>query len=217
MNRWIIVVLTVILAACTANAGLIITEVMSSSAHPSGTANGDWFELYNNGPTAIDLTNYSWDDDSNIPDTAGFGGKTIAAYSTLIVNQETVGSEAAWRTDWGIGAGVNVINLGGSGLPGFNNTGDTIYIYDATDALVTSVTFGAATLGYTFEWSTTGVSLGLSVIGENGAFRAAEDGATGTGIDVGSPGVVPEPGTLSLSVAGMLLLALRRRLFNRPA
>lgn len=47
----------------TAHAALVITEVMSSSGHPGGPANGDWFELHNSGASTLDLTGYYWDDD----------------------------------------------------------------------------------------------------------------------------------------------------------
>ena len=45
-----------------ANAELVITEIMSQSNHQSPTE-GDWWELTNTGPAAINLLGYSWDDD----------------------------------------------------------------------------------------------------------------------------------------------------------
>lgn len=202
-------------SALTANAAIVITEVMSSSAHPGGTNNADWFELTNTGVSAVNVTGWSWDDDSNTPDTATFGSLTsIAAGASVIISQETIGAESSWISNWGL-SGVTVVNIGSGGsVPGFSNAGDTIYIYDATDTLVTSVTFGAASSGFSFEWDASGNSLGLSAIGVNGAFQAVSNGASAAGVDVGSPGfaVVPEPSTYA-ALAGFVMLgvALNRR------
>jgi len=67
-------------------------------------------------------------------------------------------------------------------------------------------------MGFSFEYGPDGSSLGLSVIGENGAYLASSNGATAVGTDVGSPGVVavPEPTSLGLLAVGGLV-ALRRR------
>jgi hypothetical protein len=188
---------------------------MSSSAHPGGTSNSDWFELTNNGATAVDITGWSWDDDSQTPGVATFGAITmIGAGESVLITQETLGQEAAWRADWNVDSSVQVVNLGGSGIPGFSSGGDSIFIFDAADQLVTSVTFGPATQGFTFAWDRFGTSLGISVLGENGAYRASFNGAGGAGIDVGSVGfsAVPEPSALLLvgSIIGAGVLRRRR-------
>ena len=72
------------------------------------------------------------------------------------------------------------------------------------------MTLGAATSGYSFEWDAAGTSLGMSVLGENGAFQATA--AAGGGPDIASPGTVaiPEPGTLALlGLSGLLVLCRR--------
>lgn len=213
----VILGITLTLLACVSTqAGLVITEVMSSSIHSGGTNNGDWFELTNNGVTAFDLTGFSWDDDSNTPGVASFGGITsIGAGQSIIFTDETVGAESSWIANWGL-SGVTVVNLG-SGSPGLGNGGDAIYIYNGSGVLVTSVTFGASTAGSSFEWDINGNSLGLSVLGENGAFRALSNGQTtgnGPGLDIGSPGVaVPEPSTYAMLIAGagVMFWTMRRK------
>jgi PEP-CTERM putative exosortase interaction domain len=215
--------LTVLVAAVLlsrpTHAALVITEVMSSSAHGSGSNNGDWFELTNTGPVAVDITGWSWDDDSMIPGSAFFGGLTsIAAGQSIIISEEPIGSEAQWSASWGI-TGVTVLTLGGSNFRNFGANGDAIYIFDANDNLVTSVSFGVATQGHSFQWDMSGEYLGTAVVGEYGAFRAVSNGEVppGPGIDVGSPGfaLVPEPSTialLALTLGAGVLAGFRRPL-----
>ncbi len=192
-----------------------ITEVMNASAHPGGTSNGDWFELSNTGLLAVDITGWSWDDSTATAGSSGFGSITsISAGQSVIFVQETAGEEAGWLTDWGL-SGVGVANLGAS-LPtfqDFSSAGDSLFIYDSGNSLVASAVFGAETSGFSFEWDGAGVSLGVSAIGENGAFRATGNGAGGAGIDVGSPGTfaVPEPASAALLVLGGAFLFQKRR------
>ncbi len=205
----------------SATAALVITEVMSSSSHdsPTGsTANDDWFELTNTGPIALSLVGWSWDDDSRIAGTAGFGSITsIGPGESIIVTGEaaSAGTEAAsWRANWGIPNTVQVATLTNAGFPGLSGpNGDTIYIFDNTNAVVTFQIFGPATTGTTFEWDTSGNSLGLSVVGQNGAHKAVSNGwlvNPGPGTDIGSPGVavapVPEPRVVAMLTASLLVV-----------
>lgn len=211
MKKWIIFGIA-IFWVLTAKADLIITEVMSSSSHTNSLANGDWWELYNSGAIAIDLTYYSWDDSSGSVTSAFFNGVTIDAGQAIIISQETVGQEQAWKDLWGLGS-VTVVNLGNTEFQNFSSSGDQVNVYDPSSNLIASVTFGVATMGFTFAWDSAGNSLGVSVNGENGAFQASSPDLGG-GPDVGSPGfVIPEPGTLALlGVSGLILLG--RRFFH---
>lgn len=70
----------------TAHAALVITEVMSSSGHPGGPANGDWFELHNSGASTLDLTGYYWDDDGMFGnDGALFPSLSLSAGETVVI------------------------------------------------------------------------------------------------------------------------------------
>lgn len=197
-----------------AEGALVITEALASTGHPAGTANADFFELTNNGPGVVNLTGYSWDDSTAAAGSAGFGPITsIGVNESIIITGETLGAEAAFRQDWGIPAAVQIFNVGGTNFQDLNATGDTINVYNASNVLQATQTFGSATTGVSFEWGRDNTSLGLSVAGQNGAYVAPENGATGVGTDVGSPGVtvVPEPSTLALVPLAGLLVARRRR------
>jgi len=209
----IIPILALLASAVPGGAAILITEVMSSSLHPSGGSNnGDWFEITNTGGSAIDVTGWSWDDSSNTPGSSNFGSLTlIGAGQSVIICEEPIGSESTWLSDWGI-SGVVVSTIGGSSFQGLGAGGDQVNIYDASGTLVTGVVFGSATGGASFEWNTAGISLGTSVNGENGAFRSASDGFGGAGQDVGSPGfaLVPEPATTGITLTAGLAALMRR-------
>ena len=212
MKNWIVGI--ALCLGVAARADLVITEAMSSSVHTNTAANADWWELFNSGASDVDLTGYSWDDNSVTPGSADFNGLTIAAGTYLIVCGETLGAEQAWRDVWGIAASVPVVNLGGTEFQSFSSAGDEIHLYSPALVELAAVTFGAATAGYSFEWDATGASLGLSVIGENGAFQATSSGGGVSGPDVGSPGAgaaIPEPATAALLALGAAALLRRRR------
>jgi uncharacterized protein YjiK len=112
---------------------LLITEVNSNAA------GGDFFELYNYGSAAIDLTGWKWDDDSaNSADAAAatFPSVSIAAGQRLLVIN-TLAGEAAFRAAWGLAGTVPVVvgtgTLPGPGLGG----GDAIIVFDSTGKAIT--------------------------------------------------------------------------------
>jgi hypothetical protein len=174
-----------IIVQTAAVATIRITEVMSKSLHP---ADRDWFEIYNYGDEPVDLTDLSWDDDSNIPGSAHFNGFVIPPGGTYVISARAVGTEDVFRQEWGLAPTVAVWCAGGSVFQNFSSGGDMLYIYDAYGLEITSVTIPAATHGFSFEWAGDGSNLGLSVAGENGAYVAPDNGEGGAGIDVGSPG-----------------------------
>jgi hypothetical protein len=171
---------------------LAITEAMSASRHANAAGNGDWWELYNAGTETVDLGGYSWDDNSAEPGAAGFKGVQLGAGEVLIICQETVGKEAAWRKIWDVSAGVQVVNLGNKEFQGLDAAGDEIHVYDPDGREVAVMSFGEAAPGYSFEWRPDGTWLGLSTLGDFGAYRASA--AAGDNPDIGSPGLVaPTP------------------------
>lgn len=205
-----------IAAATTVQADLIISEVMSNSDHPGGAGNGDWWELYNNGSVAVDLTGFSWDDESATADTAVFPSVSIGANEAIVIVDENDGNISTWRdTVWGVSSLTVLSSTAMGDFPGLGAGGDSINLFDASDVLVTSLTFGDSDGGgKTFAWDKAGDSAGFSADGVNGAYTALADGDGGSGIDIGSPGyVVPEPTTAGLlAISGLAMFFIRRRI-----
>lgn len=123
------------LAACSARADIIITEVNSNSN------GGDFFELHNTGAAAADLTGWKWDDDSLTPASgATFGSVSIPAGGVLVVSNGTAGSEPAFKTAWNLGSDVTVIATGGPGL----GSNDAVILFDASSSVVASFNYKSA-------------------------------------------------------------------------
>lgn len=167
----------------TADAELVITEIMSQSAHNSPT-DCDWWELTNTGPSSVSLTGYSWDDDHQRPGQNVFAGITISAGESIIIRDAVAATGDPWKDDWGIGAEVHVYDptyFGGS-FPGLGSS-DGVFLYNAAGVLVASATYPIRTVGFSNEWAANETSLDLSVVGENGAYQSANASP-----DVASPG-----------------------------
>jgi hypothetical protein len=164
------------------NSNLSVTEIMSASAH-SGSTDGDWWELTYAGSSTVDLTGYSWDDNSNIAGTVTFGNITIGPGESVIILDDNGSWVASWKGEWALGSDVNVYDhshFSGT-FPGLGSS-DGIFLYDSCDVLITSAVYPSRTTGISNEWDTDGTFLGLSVIGENDAYQSLNASP-----DVGSP------------------------------
>jgi len=193
--RYLVVLAPLVGCSCAvADGGLVLTEVMSESAHPSGTANGDWWELTNTGQVAVDLAGFSWSDSDNLPGETRFPNFTIGPGQSILVVNENAGNLAGFKRAWGLAfSDASVLSkdrFAGEGFSRLNATADDVYVYNAADDVVAHVRFGSAGAGgRSFAWDTTGTFLGLSVLGQRGAYRATSNGAGGAGVDVASPGI----------------------------
>jgi len=195
----------------TVNAQMRITEYMYK-----GTG-GEFVELTNIGLSAINLSGWSYDDDSRIPGIFSLTGFGLVQSGESVVFTES--SASTFRSDWALPATVKI--LGGV----TNNIGssDEINIYDASNTLVDRLTYSSSIL------STNGVSGNpgsAAVIGANAisdwVYSAPGDvfgsyaSMSGNG-DVGNPGsfaAVPEPANMILFVGPLMLLIISARFFR---
>ena len=216
MNKIILTVgLFAISTIFRAQAQLAITEVMSGETdknHP------DWFELHNYGTNDIDLTGYSWNDDTHGgfsgADSAAFTGVTIHSNETIIVTEQkgAVTDAGTFRTWWGLSSTVQVAvvnasdpGLGASPLVSGTKRTDSVRLWRTNPAALGSNTNGLdldecadylvqrVDLGVTVSQSvlydpTNDVHDILSVNGVGGAFASAT-----VATDIGSPGLAPGP------------------------
>ena len=100
--------------------------------------NSEFFELTNVGALPVDLTGWSFDDDSGVPGTLDLSplGVVAAGESVLVTDWDAILFEA----DWGL---VGVKILGGNPVNLARN--DTIHLFDATLALHDVLSYGDET------------------------------------------------------------------------
>ncbi|MDA0741961.1 MAG: lamin tail domain-containing protein [Bacteroidetes bacterium] len=161
---------------------LAVSEIMAGSN--STAYNADWFEIYNYGDSAVDLSGYSWDDESEIAGTSTFPSVTVQPGEAIVVLDDVAANKDAFLAEWKLYAGsVTIVandELTGS-FPNLSQNGDAVFLYDANGAELASGIYTAATAGFAVEFDTTGTFTGDAVDGTNGAYTSLEG-------DVGSPG-----------------------------
>jgi uncharacterized protein YjiK len=190
---------------------LFISEVAPWSSGNSAVA-GDWFEVTNTRPTAIDISGWKMDDNSQSPAGAvALNGVTTigAGESVIFIETSTpLTTVPLFISTWfgtNVPAGLKIGTYTGGGV-GLGTGGDAVYLYSAAGVLQTGITFGASPAGPfpTFENPNglSGVAITqLSVDGVNGAFKA-----TANANEIGSPGriscngIAPPAPVVSVSV-----------------
>jgi len=198
-----------------AHAGIVITEVMSSSG-TNGTP--DWIEVTNDGSSAVSLTGWKMDDGSfNIAAAVALSGITsIGAGESVIFIESTGGAGiGSFRTFWGGLTNVQVGYYSGSGVS-LSSGGDGVCLFNNLGVNVNQVSFGAATTGSSFFWgwdaqgsidpNYSAVVSTVGTIGTQVGFVSANVlgniGSLGTAIAVPGPG---------LAAFASLALAIRSR------
>ena len=207
------------LLAAPAQAQVIISEVNANGSSASYAA--DWFELTNTGTTAVNISGWKMDDDSNAFASAVVlrGVTSIAAGQSVVFLEGTPSGStdaaiaAAFKSAW-FGTSPTSVVIGGYGgsKVGLSNTADAVNIFNSSGASMAGVSFAASTTGVTFDnrVGLAGTISQLSAVGVNAAFKSFNNA------EVGSPGSmasVPEPEGYALALAGMgvVLAASRRR------
>ncbi len=177
-------------------------RVIISEVHPTGSSNlayeADWFELTNTGTTAVNVSGWQMDDNSNGSAKVPLRGVTVipAGKSAIFLEGTSTGNTDAtiianFCNAWFGGstppAGLLIGAYGGSGV-GLSSGGDAVNVFDAAGNRMAGVSFGAATANVTFD-NRAGVNgtvlplpsiTSFSAVGVNGAFASASSGETGS-------------------------------------
>jgi predicted extracellular nuclease len=198
--------------ASSARAGMLITEWMYSGN------DGEYIEFTNTGPAAVDMTGWSFDDDSRTAGTID-----LSAYGLVNVGESVILTEVAapadFRTSWSLPASVKVIGGNAANL----SRNDEINLYDNAMALIDRLTYGDQNIPGTIRTQnrsgnpSSPAALGVNNVAlwqlaVNGDAFGSHLGALG---DLGSPAayVVPEPASaVLLLLGGMAVLIARKRL-----
>ena len=193
--------------AAPASAAIRITEWCYSGN------DGEFIEFTNMGPGPVDMTGWSFDDDSRAP-----GSTDLSAFGIVAPNQSVILTEILandFRANWSLPLGIKIIGSNANNLA----RNDEINIYDASSSLVDRLTFGDQNFPGTIRtqnksgwnipvgagpWGNVNSTWKLSAVGD------AQNSTAGAHGDIASPGrFVPSPGTLTL--AGLAGLVARRR------
>ncbi len=179
----------------TPAATVAITEVTPWSSGTTSVA-ADWFEVTNYGTTALDITGWKVDDNSNLFTSAlTLNGITSIAPGESVIFLETSSTNAAtiianFKSTWfgnNPPSNLQVGSYTGASI-GLSTGGDAVNLFDANGNLKANVAFGAATTNFSFNnaagLNNATITL-LSQIGINGAFAAINDLP-----QIGSPGNV---------------------------
>jgi predicted extracellular nuclease len=204
-------------AAGSASAGVYITEFMYQGLNGATQVNFEFFELTNLGAAPVDLTGWSFDDDTRSPGSFSLSSLgVIAPGQSVIVTEAT---EAAFRARWNLAASVVILGANTNNL----GRNDEINIYDASNTLVDRLTYGDQVFAGTVR--SNGVSAWAARTDGSGPFGDITTAwqksvvgdaqnsfaAVAPASDVGSPGsYVPAPG-VSAILLGAGLIARRRR------
>jgi len=205
-----------------------ITEVYAGITGESGTR--DWIEVTNLGDVAGDTGILLMDNDApslasakSLPSfTLNPGESAVFLYiSTPLLGSTLATAEAEFTSIWGAISNLGTANTGGIGS-GFGQTGDVAYIGTDSEGSFAIIDSFAVSGEFSNSLTTLEDVSGVgtprtSVLGENGAYLSAAFFNDNLGLPnneavlTGSPGAIPEPGSLALlGLSGVAILVRRR-------
>ncbi|MBC8103417.1 MAG: lamin tail domain-containing protein [Cytophagales bacterium] len=155
-------------------------------------ANQEFIEFTNVGGAAVDMSGWSYDDDSRT-----IGAVNLSAYGLVLPGQSvllTESSEADFRAAWSLSSSVRIIG----GLTTNLGRNDEINLFDAVGALADRLTYGDQNLPGSIRTQTRSGWVMPAGVGQNNILMwtlAASGDASGSrvsaGGDSGNPGVYP--------------------------
>lgn len=224
MRKFLCTAAATALFAVAAHAEIVVTEIWAGGISGAETTS-DWFELTNYGSMSVDPAGWFYDDNSNDPTSNDpvLGLTSIAPGESVIVL-------ASWEdgfanindalsnfdTMWNVNSALDGVQIGyavgGSGLGGT----DEVYVYDNNVVganVIASQGYTLPTAPASFVSQPDGTwNNDYAIAGVWGAYESALPASDEPGIGpaIGSPGLVPEPASLTLLGLGALALIRRR-------
>jgi methionine-rich copper-binding protein CopC len=202
---------------------MLITEVNSNAT------GGDFFEIYNYGTSAIDLSGWKMTDEEAAFSTAvGLPtGLSLAAGETLVVASVAATKLDAFKAAWNLGSDVKVVSIDGPGLGKedavvlFDSNGNvaTAFNYDATtvvasdgtqilQSLATNTFTDGAHAGAAYGSAATASAIWDGVSTSDPHYLGAVAGEHGAYSQAASVAAAGSPGTVEIELAGILTLPL---------
>ena len=174
---------------------IFITEVAPWSSGNSPVL-ADWFELTNKGATAVDITGWKFDDNSNsFAASVALNGITSIGAGESVIFIEGAAANTNFKPNWlstNLPANLQIGYYSGTGV-GLSTAGDAVNIFNASGTLQANVVFGASPATPTLPTFDNAALLNnatistLSAVGTNGAFSILN---TLGNTEIGSPGAI---------------------------
>ena len=163
---------------------IFITEYMYSGS------DGEFVEFTNVCNYDVDVTGWSFDDDSRIPGTID-----LSAFGTIRAGESVILTESdaeTFRAAWGLCSGVKILG----NLTANLGRNDEINLYDSNDMLVDRLTYGDQNFPGSIRTQNAGGYVTADGLGANDPYEwnlsvvnDTENSFTSSGGDIGSPGV----------------------------
>lgn len=211
--RNLLVIVFALGTTTSAFAQMRVTEWMYSGN------SSEFIEFTNIGAAPIDMTGWSFDDDSRTPGTVSLSGFGIIAPGASALLIEATDA-SLFRTQWAAMPGIASVPII-AGNPANLGRNDEINLYDHTNAQVDRLTFGDQNIPGSIRTQNRSGWVSFTGLGANDVFQwtlssvgdlqGSVNSATAT-LDTASPGrhVIPEPASLAL-LAGAAAFGTRRR------
>lgn len=207
----------VLMQSTFAQGGLVITEIM---ANPSSTRDDvlvncdEWFEIYNTGPSSVDLSTIKFDNDSDASDGEFLSGSVAAGAYAIVGNR----NQPTWEAEFGtLPVGTTYVHVHGAGIDWqpLANGGGTLTLYDtATTSNFFGLNYGTTTDGVALQYVGSNPALVSPYVFSPTNWQNATTSPGGNSGDLHSAGVsninanaTPEPAAVLLMViSGLALL-----------